>query len=85
MLCSLILLFEYELNVRIQVRDTTFVYFFLILVWIYSNFVYILKSTMSARAVGSHVTGLDDKSERLSWFFDDNMKNVQPIFIKIDT
>ena len=30
-------------------------------------------------------TGLDDKSERFSWFFDDNMKNMQPIFIKIDT
>ena len=30
-------------------------------------------------------TGLDDKSERFSWFFDDKMKNIQPIFTKIDT
>ena len=30
-------------------------------------------------------TGLDDKSERFSWFFDDKMKNLQPIFTKIDT
>ena len=30
-------------------------------------------------------TGLDYKSERFSWFFDDKMENMQPIFIKIDT
>ena len=30
-------------------------------------------------------TGLDDKSERFLWFFDDKMKNIQPIFTKIDT
>ena len=30
-------------------------------------------------------TGLDDKSEQFSRFFDDKMKNMQPIFIKIDT
>ena len=48
------------MNVRIQVRDTTFVYFFYILVCIYSHFVYNMKSTMSARAVfGSHVSAWD--------------------------
>ena len=30
-------------------------------------------------------TGLNDKSERFSWFFDDKMKNILPIFTKIDT
>ena len=30
-------------------------------------------------------TGLDDKSERFSWFFDDKMKNMLQIFTKIYT
>ena len=52
--------YKYELNVRIEVKDTTFVYFFFILVCIYSNFVYNMKLTIRVRAVfGSHVSAWD--------------------------